>query len=87
MFLFPVVEEKVSIELWWKLLRLGRLQAGSSKPPYSHYDFDVQYVTKLFHTCVKQLLRPGIEPGSSACEALVLTDIRTKHSAVCENTP
>lgn len=24
------------------------------------------------------LLRPGIEPGSSACEALVLTDIRTK---------
>ena len=26
----------------------------------------------------KVLLRPGIEPGSSACEALVLTDIRTK---------
>ena len=25
-----------------------------------------------------KLLRPGIEPGSSACEALVLTDIRTK---------
>ena len=24
------------------------------------------------------VLRPGIEPGSSACEALVLTDIRTK---------
>ena len=24
------------------------------------------------------ILRPGIEPGSSACEALVLTDIRTK---------
>ena len=26
----------------------------------------------------KKVLRPGIEPGSSACEALVLTDIRTK---------
>lgn len=29
-----------------------------------------------------KLLRPGIEPGSSACEALVLTDIRTK---LCNN--
>jgi hypothetical protein len=26
----------------------------------------------------ERLLRPGIEPGSSACEALVLTDIRTE---------
>ena len=26
----------------------------------------------------RELLRPGIEPGSSACEALVLTDIRTE---------
>ena len=25
-----------------------------------------------------RVLHPGIEPGSSACEALVLTDIRTK---------
>ena len=30
----------------------------------------------------KRLLGPGIEPGSSACEALVLTDIRSKLSVI-----
>lgn len=64
------------------LVQMWSLRQGSNPRPVATMDSNEMWVVHVTPLCMRQkiaaLLRPGIEPGSSACEALVLTDIRTK---------